>query len=540
MKREISLYQAALRVSLFAGLFFTLSLAALAQTAQITGRISDANQATVPGATLTITNLDTGIERTITSNDEGYFTVPSLPRGNYKIAASKTGFKAVARTGVNLDEGQVLRLDLTLEAGEVREAVEITGAAPLLEAATSTLSTVIPNQKITQLPLLNRNIITLAALSPAVRTVGAFGGLPVSSFDGARISISGGPPSSNNLMVDGVSAENTTSGGLNIFLSVDATEEFRIVTRNPSAEYGRTGGGVINIVSKSGTNEFHGSLYEFHRNRALNAADFFFNRNRRPDANGNLPKKPQFTLNQWGGTLGGPLVIPKLYDGHKRTFFFFNYEGFELRETQTATRTVPTDLQRQGDFRGLLDAQGRQVMIYDPATTRPGATAGTFVRDVISCNGVQNVICANRISPVAKAVLDFYPKANLPGVAGTGANNFFGLASVPQNKRIYGIKLDHNFTPARRLSGRYTWDRTFRGDSNFYGNSTTPRISAARSSVSTAASRRGRVRTRREPTSATASPASCSARWPAAKSCAAPPAPTPSNTWAFICRTITS
>jgi outer membrane receptor protein involved in Fe transport len=459
------------RLALLAALCSALSVISYAQTAQVTGRINDAAQAIVPGAAVTVTNLDTGIERTTTTNDEGYFTVPLLPRGNYKVGVSKPGFKPVARTGVNLDEGQVLRLDLQLETGEVQDAVEITGAAPLLEAATPTMSTVIPNEKITQLPLLNRNIITLAALAPTVRPVGAFGGLPVSSFDGARMSIGGGPPSSNNLMIDGVSAENFTSGGLNVFLSVDATEEFRIVTRNPSAEYGRTGGGVVNIVSKSGTNEWHGSAYEFHRNRALNAANFFFNRNRRPDALGNLPKKPQFTLNQWGATLGGPVVKNK-------TFFFFNYEGFELRETQQAIRTVPTALQRQGDFRGTLDAQGRQVMIYDPATTRPNPAGAGFIRDVISCNGVQNVICPNRIHPVAKALLDFYPQPNQPGVAGTGANNFFGLVGVPQNKRIYGIKLDHNFTASRRLSGRYTYDDTFRGDPNFFANDAEPNESA--------------------------------------------------------------
>lgn len=464
---------------LFLSLFFSIS--AYAQTAQVTGRVVDASQAVIPGATVSVTNTETGIERAATTNNEGYFTVPLLPRGIYRVSASKTGFKAIARPGLSLDEGQILRLDLTLEPGEVQEAIEIAGTAPLLENSTPTMSTVISNQKITQLPLLNRNIITLAALSPAVRPVGAFGGLPVSSFDGARMSISGGQPATNNLMIDGIAAENFTSGGLNIFLSVDATEEFRIVTRNPSAEYGRTGGGVVNIVSKSGTNEYHGSLYEFHRNRALNAGNFFFNRNRLPGQ-----KKAQFTLNQWGATLGGPVWLPKVYDGHKRTFFFFNYEAFELREAQAATRTVPTALQRQGDFRGTLDAQGRQVMIYDPATTRPNPAGAGFIRDVVSCNGVQNVICANRIHPVAKAILDYYPLPNAVGTI-TGGNNFFGLASVPQKKRIYGGKVDHNFTPSRRLSGRYTYDYTFRGDANFYANDAEINTSALpfdRSSIS--------------------------------------------------------
>ena len=448
---------------MLAGFLLTCSLASQAQTAQVTGRVIDASQAVIPGAAVAVINLDTGIERRATTNNEGYFTVPSLPRGNYRITASKMGFKSLARPGVNLDDGQILRLDLALEPGEVKDAVEISGAAPVLENTNATVSTVIGNQKITELPLLNRNIITLAALAPTVRPVGAFGGLPVSSFDGARMSISGGQPATNNLMIDGISAENFTSGGLNIFLSVDATEEFRIITRNPSAEYGRTGGGVVNIVSKSGTNEYHGSAYEFIRNRAFNAGDFFFNRNRTA-----TQKKAQFNLNQWGATFGGPVWLPKAYDGRKRTFFFFNYEGFELRETQQAVRSVPTALQRAGDFRGTLDAQGRQVMIYDPATTRSNGSGG-FVRDIVSCNGVQNVICPNRIHPVAAAVLKFYPAGNAIGTI-TGGNNFFGLASVPSTKRIYGGKVDHNFTSSRRLSGRYTYDYTFRGDSNFYAN----------------------------------------------------------------------
>jgi len=194
-----------LRHSVLLALFLFLgSCAALAQTAQVTGRVADASQAIIPGASVTITNLDTGIERVATTNGEGYFTVPSLPRGNYRVTVGKTGFKSLARPGLNLDEGQILRLDLTLEPGEVKEAVEITGAAPVLENTNATVSTVIGNQKITELPLLNRNIITLAALAPTVRPVGAFGGLPVSSFDGARMSISGGQPATNNLMIDGI------------------------------------------------------------------------------------------------------------------------------------------------------------------------------------------------------------------------------------------------------------------------------------------------------------------------------------------------
>lgn len=431
-----------------------------AQTAQVTGRVSDPADASVAGATVTVTNVETGITRDVVSNEEGYYTISSLPNGSYRLSVARDGFKSVNRSDLTLNEGQVLRLDFALEIGGAQETVEVTGSSALaLEKETPTVSTVIPNEKIVDLPLVNRNIITLAALAPTVRPVGQFGGLPVSSFDGARLSIGGGPPSSNNLQIDGIAAENFTSGGLNIFLSVDATEEFRVITRNPSAEFGRTGGGVVNIISKSGTNEFHGTLYEFHRNAALNANDFFLNRAGRD--------RPKFILNQYGATIGGPIF-------KKRTFFFFNFEGFRLIEGQQAVRTVPTAAQRNGDFRGTLDAQGRQVMIYDPATTRPNPNGAGFIRNVISCNGEQNVICPDRINPVARAVLNSYPLPNQPGIAGTGANNFLGVISVPSNKDIYGIKIDHNFTPTRRLSGRYTYDKTFRGDTNIFGNVAEP------------------------------------------------------------------
>lgn len=436
-------------------LFAVLVVEASAQTAQVTGRVTDTAEAVVPGATVTVTNADTGIARNATTNEEGYYTVPLLTGGSYQVAVSKEGFKQLTRPGVTLDEGQTQRLDFALEVGAVAEIVEVTGAAALLERETTTVSTVIPNEKIVDLPLVNRNIITLAALAPTVRPVGDFGGLPVSSFDGARVSIGGGSPSTNNLQVDGIAAENFTSGGLNIFLSVDATEEFRVITRNPSAEYGRTGGGVINIISKSGTNDFHGTAYEFHRNAALNANDFFANRIGRA--------KQKFILNQYGATLGGPIIKQK-------TFFFFNYEGFQLRQgLQSPPRTVPSPAQRNGDFRGTLDPQGRQIVIYDPATTRPNPTGTGFIRDPISCNGVQNVICPDRINSFARAVLASYPLPSQPGTI-TGAQNFIGVTTQPQSKSIYGIKLDHNFTPERRLSGRYTYDKTFRGDTNFFNN----------------------------------------------------------------------
>lgn len=242
---------------------------ALAQTAQITGMVTDATLAVVPNAKVVVKNLDTGIAREVASNNEGYFTAPLLTRGRYEITVQAQGFRTARRTGIVLDEGQVLRSDISLEVGSIAESIEVSATSQLLQTEEASLYGVVTNKSVVDLPLVGRNPLALAALQAGVRATGRFGDLPVSSFDGSRASIGGGPPSSNNYMVDGVAAENFTSGGMNVALSVDATEEFRVITKNPSAEYGRTAGGVVNVISKSGTNEFHGTAYEFHRNKVL-------------------------------------------------------------------------------------------------------------------------------------------------------------------------------------------------------------------------------------------------------------------------------
>lgn len=436
--------------SLAAALLFASVLPA--QTAQITGRITDSTQSVMVGAKVFVTNTDTGVRREITTNNEGYFTAPLLARGTYRVEVQQAGFKSAVRDGMTLDEGGSLRTDFVLEVGAVTESVEVSGAAPLLETERPTLSTVITNQKILDLPTAGRNPLQFALLVPGVRAVGLFGDLPVSAFDGSRASIGGGSPSGNNYMVDGIAAENFTSGGLQTPLSVDATEEFRIIVRNPSAEYGRTGGGVINLISKSGTNEFHGSAYYFHRNENMNATDFFLNRAGR--------SKAPLTFNQYGATIGGPIKKDK-------TFFFFNWEVFSDRRVAQTFRTVPTALQKAGDFSRTLDNQGRLTVIYDPLTTAVNpANPAQRIRTAFA----GNVLPASRVSAAARAMMGYYPAPNTTGAQFTEANNFLGLGSAPQDKDIYGIRIDHYFTPSRRIAGRYTYDYTLRGAANFYGN----------------------------------------------------------------------
>ncbi|MBK7927637.1 MAG: TonB-dependent receptor [Bryobacterales bacterium] len=423
-----------------------------AQTAQITGRITDTTQSVMVGAKVFVTNTETGVRREVATNSEGYFTAPLLTRGTYRVEVQQAGFKSAVRDGMTLDEGGSLRTDFVLEVGAVTESVEVSGAAPLLETERPTLSTVITNQKILDLPTAGRNPLQFALLVPGVRAVGLFGDLPVSAFDGSRASIGGGSPSGNNYMVDGIAAENFTSGGLQTPLSVDATEEFRIIVRNPSAEYGRTGGGVVNLISKSGTNEFHGSAYFFHRNENMNATDFFLNRAGRP--------KASLTFNQYGATIGGPIKKDK-------TFFFFNWEVFSDRRVAQTFRTVPTALQKAGDFSRTLDNQGRLTVIYDPLTTAVNpANPAQRIRTAFA----GNVLPASRVSAAARAMMGYYPAPNTTGAQFTEANNFLGLGSAPQDKDIYGIRIDHYFTPSRRIAGRYTYDYTLRGAANFYGS----------------------------------------------------------------------
>ncbi|MCX6609641.1 MAG: carboxypeptidase regulatory-like domain-containing protein, partial [Acidobacteria bacterium] len=186
----------------------------LAQNAQITGRVVDPSGAIITNVRLSILNTDTGVDRTTVSNTEGYYSVPLLARGNYRVSAQLAGFKEVVRKGLSLDEGQTLRLDITLEVGQVSERIEVSGSAPLLETESPTLSTVITNQKILDLPTVGRNPLQFALLVPGVRTVGSYGDLPVSAFGGGRASIAGGASGVNNYMVDGIASENFTSGSL--------------------------------------------------------------------------------------------------------------------------------------------------------------------------------------------------------------------------------------------------------------------------------------------------------------------------------------
>jgi hypothetical protein len=384
---------------------------------EITGIVKDPAGAAVPGATVTATNVNTNRQRVVSSTGEGVYTAASLAPGEYRIDVELSGFKPVRQTGIRLSTGQKARVDFELTVGEVREQVTVTEDASILREETASLGTVIEHEQIVQLPLNGRTFILLAALAPGVA-------LP----PGTQLPrINGGRPRTNEYLFDGISVLQPEPGQVAFFPIVDAIQEFKIESNSAPAEFGRFNGGVINLTTKSGTNTFHGTGFEFFRNDALNARNYF---------QSTAPVKPDYRRNQFGGMVGGPLVAD-------HTFFFLDYQGQRQSIGRTMTSVVPTALQRQGIFTEPI--AGRVPVIYDPATG--GAVRTPFPG---------NTIPINRMDPVAVSLLERYPLPTLPGTV----NNYSRTANEIDNQDQWDVRIDHRF-PSNRDSvfGRLSYFR---------------------------------------------------------------------------------
>ena len=422
-------------------------------TAQLTGAVTDRSGASVPGASITVTNVATGITRTATTSEVGYYTAALLPPGNYSVRIEKQGFRTVTRSGIVLNVDQVVRLDLTLEVGSVSEAIDVTATAPLLESSTSSLGQIIDSKQFSDLPLNNRSALGLLSLSDNVSLGRNFS---PDVFNNANLfSANGSRPGQNEILLDG--APNTTPGvwpGRGILgtpVVVDSIQEFKIQTSVFSAEYGRTGGGLVNMVSKSGSNQWHGSLFEYMRNSKMDANNFFANR-------GGVPLG-SFKRNQFGGTLGGPVTLPKIYSGRNRTFFFLNYQGTRDRSAANTVRTVPTAAMRTGDFSQLTDVRGQAITIYDPLTT---ALTGTPARQPFGGNRIP----AARINAVAAKASTYYPLPNQPG----SVNNQVLSGTNGTTNDILGVRVDHAFSQRHNTYVRYNRTRDDSRNPDYFGN----------------------------------------------------------------------
>ena len=410
-----------LRLYLFLALCLALpGSAALAQVAagEITGIVKDQAGAAVPGATVTVTEVHTNLQRIIVSSGEGVYTAPSLAPGDYRVDVELTGFKAVRRAGIRLLTGEKARIDFELAVGNVSEQVTVTADAPILRAETASLGMVVAHEQVVQLPLNGRSFILLAGLAPGVA-------LPSNS---PLPRINGGRPRTNEYLFDGISVLQPEPGQVAFFPVIDAIQEFKIESNSPPAEFGRFNGGVINLTTRAGANAFHGTGFEFLRNESLNARNFFQLTN---------TVKPDYRRNQFGGILGGPLV-------KDHTFFFVDYQGQRQSIGRTVTSTVPTLLQRQGIFTEAIG--GRVPVIYDPATT-VGSTRSQFPGGAIP---------AARMDPVALSLLQRYPLPTSSGVA----NNFSRTADEVDNQDQWDARIDHKFSTNRdQLFGRLSYFR---------------------------------------------------------------------------------
>ena len=384
---------------------------------EITGRVKDQAGAAAPGATVTVTDVATNRQRVVASSAEGVYTAPGLAPGTYRVDVALAGFKPVQRTGVNLATGEKARIDFALAVGSVREQVTVIVDAPIVRAETASLSTLVWHDQVVQLPLNGRVVVVLAGLAPGVA-------LPPNS---PLPRINGGRPRTNEYLFDGISVLQPEPGTVAFFPVVDAIQEFKIESNSPPAEFGRFNGGVINLTTKSGANAFHGVGFDFLRHEALNARNFFQSTN---------PVKPDDRRQQFGGTLGGPLV-------KDHTFFFVDYQGQRQSIGRTVTSTVPTLLQRQGMFTEAIG--GRVPVIYDPAT-------GTTVRTPFAGGAIP----ASRMDPVALALLQRYPLPTASGVA----NNFSRTDDEVDNQDQWDARIDHKFATNRdQLFGRLSWFR---------------------------------------------------------------------------------
>jgi len=425
-----------------------LSASAFAQETRgtLTGTVTDPSGAAVAGAKLTVLNTQTNVAAQGTTSADGSYRIPYLIPGPYTVTAESQGFKKLVRQGIELRIAEQVTLDLRLEIGTATESVNVTGEAPLLEVSTATSGQVIDRRRIAELPLAEGNPMTLIQLAPGIVVTGGWSSNSALSNSGPSNFEVNGSPGGNEYTLDGApnTADRQTQGAARVGLQppTDAVEEFKVVTAGFDAQQGRTAGGSVDVAVKSGTNEFHGTLYEFVRNDVLMANSFFFNRQGRP--------KQARRYNRFGGTVGGPLSIPRLHSGKDRTFFFTSYERIRPITPSLETITVPNEAFRRGDFSSLL-SRATPLYVYDPRTAR--VEGARVVRDPIQCNGRINVICPDRISPIAANYLSFLP---LPTDPGSVTNNYTGNGPGDNSYDVFLARIDHVFDDRHRIFGRYS------------------------------------------------------------------------------------
>jgi len=426
---------------------------AAAQTGAISGTVMDPSNAAIANATVTLITQDTNVRRTQPTGSSGFYAFRELPPTLYRLEIEAKGFKRFVRADIAVDVEHNVSIDAKLEVGSTSESITVTSETTLLETNTSSLGQVVENREISDIPLIGRNTLALIGLTTGTTFVGDFGNIPArtNAYAQGFFSANGSQVLSNETLIDGSPANGAVFNSPTYVPVTDAVNEFKVQTNSLAAEFGRTGGGAVNMVTKNGTNQFHGSAYEFYRTYKLDANAWFANRGARA--------LPFNDLNQFGGTLGGPVLVPGKYNGRNKLFFFFNFEGLRERRGLTQLTNVPLPAQLAGNFAG-------GVPIYDPLTVQPDpARAGQFIRSPFP----NNFIPADRIDPVAAHVRNFYVAPNTGG-PGANFNNFFGSGTAPNTQKQYTGRMDYNITSTKHIFLRVSWSDVQRGAVDFFGN----------------------------------------------------------------------
>jgi trimeric autotransporter adhesin len=452
----------------------------------ILGTVKDPSGGAVAGAKVVINNTGTNVRSTATTDEAGNFEVPYLQAGQYSVAIDAAGFQSYIQTGITLNTDFKYRIAVQLQIGQATQSIEVTAGAQVLQTDSSELGDTVTNRTVRALPNINSNPLFYATLEPGVTSVGSFmdpnnvnngvgGRQNFSSF-----SVNGSGPLNSNIQMDGAPNTNPNANEINVMPSMDSVAEVHVITNAYSAEYGRAAGGVINFTTKSGANDIHGSLYEDFRNSALNANSFGNNMFGQTASGTPVRPKVPFNTNQFGGTFSGPVWIPKVYDGHNRTFFFVSYEGLRRVLGASTYYTVPTALERTGDFsqtKSLVTINGVQqavpVNVYLPfpnttTVTQVGAGQYQLNRQQAIYNGVANVIPPQYLNATSLKLASYFPLPNIVPVNADGTLNYFTNGKTYTRTDQLIIKIDHNISQNQKAFLRWTTDWTLSNPPNIF------------------------------------------------------------------------
>ena len=438
----------------------------------ITGRVVDGTNAAVVGAKVSITNMAMNTSTSVKTDEGGNYSVFYLMPGKYSVSVEAQGFKKYVNQGIEVRVSDKLTLDLQLEVGAVQESVSVTSGATLLDASSATAGQVIDGRRISELPLSDGNPFTLTRLAPGIGYVGDLKFSRPFDNNGSSDFISNGTSrvGGHEFTLDGIpnTDDNGATGNRVAFIPpADAVQEFKVETASFDAQQGHGAGATVNVALKNGTNSLHGTIYEFVRNDVLSANDFFLNRTnlaanpgRDKNKDGKADRDP-LRYNRYGATVGGPIWIPKLYDGRNKSFFFFAYEGIKDVFPEPNQFTVPTLAEREGDLSALL-AINSSFQIYNPFTARQEGSR--IRRDPFPGNRIP----ANLISPIAKAYLQFYPLPNQPGDS-QGRNNFISGQPRTDDFHSESYRFDQTVSDKQKFYFRFTHNNRLEARSNWSG-----------------------------------------------------------------------